>query len=353
MTELLNKLPLSFYVSMGVSFLISLIIVKAKIIHVYSTLDFAVGIQKIHTIPTPRIGGVAVFIAVSCAYLWEDDSRTSILGPLILSGSTAFIFGLIEDLTKQVSISVRLLATIFAGFIGWAITGVSITRLGIDLLDPLFKNQHFSIIFTALAVGGIANAINIIDGLNGLASSMMIIALISVAAISYSVGDTNLAIASLIVSSAIFGFFLVNWPFGKLFMGDGGSYFGGFALAWGCVLLVERNQSISPFSGLLVCIYPFSEVVFSIYRRYFKAQKAMGPDLQHLHSLIYRRYISTIEMKVKENSLAGLLIGFLSAPPALTAYIFYDNNTLCFLGVIFFIMCYIILYMRIVRFKWL
>ena len=192
-----------------------------------------------------------------------------------------------------------------------------------------------------------------IDGLNGLASSMMVIALAAVATIAHSVGDVSLAVASLTVSAAVLGFFLFNWPWGKIFLGDGGSYFGGFALAWSCVLLVERNQSISPFAGLLVCIYPFTEALFSIYRRKVRSRNPTGPDLQHLHSLIYRRYLSSFKRRVLENSMAGLIIGALSMPPAICAFYFRESNFFTIILAIFFLICYVILYKRVIKFKFI
>jgi len=352
MLDLFYRLPISFYVALCVSFLTCLLIVKTKRWHQFFTLDSNEGIQKLHYEPTPRIGGLGIFLAVVCAYFFENDDRSKILGPLILAGLSAFIFGLAEDLTKQVNITTRLLATILAGVVGWAITGISLSHVGIYLIDPFFKNQGLSVIFTAIAIGGIANAINIIDGLNGLASSMMVIALVTIAAIAHSAGDVTLAVAALTVSASVFGFFLVNWPWGKIFLGDGGSYFGGFALAWSCVLLVERNPSISPFAGLLVCIYPFAEVLFSIYRRQVRSHSTTGPDVQHLHSLIYRRYLASFKLRIRENSIAGLIVGALSLPPALCAYYFRESNFFCFMFVLFFMFSYLVLYARVIKFKW-
>jgi UDP-N-acetylmuramyl pentapeptide phosphotransferase/UDP-N-acetylglucosamine-1-phosphate transferase len=352
MLELFYKLPLSFYVAFCVSFLTCLLIVKTLRWHPNFTLDQSEGIQKLHQEPTPRIGGLAIFLAVVCAYFFENDDCSSILFSIILAGLSAFIFGFAEDITKQVNITTRLLATIIAGVVGWAITGISLSHVGIYLIDPLFKNQGFSVLFTATAIGGIANAINMIDGLNGLASSMMVIALVAVATIAHSVGDTSLAVAGLTVSAAVFGFFLVNWPLGKIFLGDGGSFFGGFALAWSCVLLVERNPTISPFAGLLVCIYPFTEALFSIYRRKVRLHSPTGPDAQHLHSLIYRRYLFSFKMQVRENSVAGLIVGVMSLPPCLCALYFRESNFVCFIFVMLFMLIYLALYSRVIKFKW-
>ena len=352
MLELFYKLPVSFYVALCVSFFTCLLIVKTNRWHRSFTSDSSGGVQKIHHQLTPRIGGLGIFVAVVCAYFSENSARADILGPLILAGLTAFIFGFAEDLTKQVNVLTRLLATILAGVVGWAITGISLSHVGVPLLDHLFKIQGVSVLFTAIAIGGIANAINIIDGLNGLASSMMVIGLVAIATIAHSVGDVSLAAASLTVAAAIFGFFLLNWPWGNLFMGDGGSYFCGFALAWSCVLLAERNPSISPFAGLLVCIYPFTEVLFSVYRRKIRAHNPTGPDLLHLHSLIYRRYLSTAKLQVSENSIAGLIVGGLSIPPSIGAFYFRESTFSCLMSVMFFMFIYVAFYFRVIKFKW-
>jgi UDP-N-acetylmuramyl pentapeptide phosphotransferase/UDP-N-acetylglucosamine-1-phosphate transferase len=351
--ELFNKLQLSVYVALGVSFLTCLLIIKTQPYHRLLTSDSFDGVQKLHHQPTPRIGGLAIFFAINCAYFSENVDSSRILGPLVVAGLVPFLFGFAEDITKKINITMRLLATILAGGVGWAVTGISLSHVGIYFLDPLFQNQGFSILFTAIAIGGISNAINIIDGLNGLASSMIIIAFVTIAMIAHSLGDASLAVACLTVSASVFGFFLVNWPLGKIFMGDGGSYFCGFALAWSCVLLVERNQSVSPFSALLVCIYPFTEVLFSIYRRKMRMANPAGPDALHLHSLIYRRYLSTRKVRVNENSFAGILVGALSIPPALCAFCFRESNTYCFMATLFFVVGYIAIYRRVIKFKWL
>ena len=352
MLEIINKLPISFYVAFSCSIAGCLLIIKAKDRGWMNQKEREDRVQKIHEQRTPRVGGVAVFAAVVCAYFVENSSRATILGPLILAGFSAFLFGLAEDITYKVGIITRLIATILAGVVGWAITGISLTNSGLEIINELLKNLVFSVVFTAFAVGGIANAINFIDGLNGLAGFMLMVGLITVSAISYNMGDIHLAIASLTIAASIFGFFLVNWPRGLIFLGDCGSYFCGFALAWSCVLMVERNPSISPFAGLLVCIYPFTEVIFSLYRRKIRSYNITQPDIQHLHSLVYRRYIRSTNRRINENSIAGIVVGLFSIPPSIFAYYFKDNNIICIVGTLIFMFCYIIIYLRLIRFRW-
>lgn len=345
-----------FDVSIALAFVVSLalsvVLVATGRWHARLSADFAQGIQKLHLVSTPRVGGVAIFLGVAAAYIVASAERAAILGPLWMAGCVAFAFGLLEDLTKRVPVSTRLLATVLSGVVGWAITGVSLSRVGVPFVDLALAHQGASVLLTAIAIGGIANAINIIDGLNGLASAMKFIALTTVACIAYAEGDASLAFATLSIAAAVLGFFLVNWPMGKLFLGDGGSYFGGFALAWSCVLLVERNQAIAPFAALMVCIYPFIEVLFSIYRRKLKQMSPGRPDNQHLHTLIYRRYVVTVAPTVKENSVAGILVAMLNLPPAIAAYYLRHSNLWACIACVGFCIAYVLIYRRVVKFSW-
>lgn len=340
------------YLAFAVSLAISVALVLTGRWHVRLSADLGHGIQKLHLVTTPRVGGVSIFMGVAAANAIASVERAAILGPLWMAGSVAFAFGLLEDLTKRVPVSTRLLATVLSGVVGWAITGMSLHRVGLSWGDALLSHQGMSVLFTAFAIGGIANAINIIDGLNGLASAMKVIAFTAVASMAYAEGDINLAFATLSIAAAVLGFFLVNWPMGKLFLGDGGSYFGGFALAWSCVLLVERNQAVAPFAVLMVCIYPFIEVLFSIYRRKVKQLSPGQPDRQHLHSLIYRRYIVTVAPTVKENSVAGILVAMFNVPPAIAAYYLKNSNFWACMACIGFCVGYVLIYRRVVKFSW-
>jgi UDP-N-acetylmuramyl pentapeptide phosphotransferase/UDP-N-acetylglucosamine-1-phosphate transferase len=115
---------------------------------------------------------------------------------------------------------------------------------------------------------------------------------------------------------AILGFWLFNWPWGKLFLGDGGAYLIGFLIAWMAILLSSRNPAISAFAPLLICAYPIIETLFSIARRiHFK--KRMGqPDQRHLHHLVL--FLVKYRLNVSQrwaNALAGILTSLVCLPP--------------------------------------
>ena len=205
----------------------------------------------------------------------------------------AFTGGLAEDLTKKVGVLARLLLTMAAGVLASVLIGATLTRLDVPGLDNLLQYWPLlAIAFTAFAVSGAANAINIIDGYNGLAAGYAIIALAALAWVSMQVGDQVVLLASLAMLGALFGFVVWNWPGGRIFLGDGGAYLLGFWLAELGVLLVMRNPQVSPWFPLVIMAYPIWETLFSMYRRKIVRQHQVGhPDAMHLHQLVYQRLI--------------------------------------------------------------
>ncbi len=336
-------------------FLFSVFLVLTKKLHGSVTMDLNHGIQKFHTTPTPRVGGLPIVIGLSVACFTSTTEIKNILTPILIAGMPAFLFGLAEDITKRVGVFARLLATMASGLLAWWLTDYSLSRADVWGIDWLLKYTLVSVLFTSFAVGGIANAINIIDGFNGLASTMATLAFAGFAVIAWSVGDTTLASVATILAACIWGFFWVNWPFGKLFLGDGGSYFVGFALAWVAVLLIERNPSVSPFAALLVCIHPVSEVLLSIFRRKVKKMNPGHPDRLHFHSMVKQRYVRrwfanlSFEMR---NSITGFFVGFMTLTSIGVAFLVNQSLFLSLLSVVALGMGYVAIYARMVRFQW-
>ncbi len=318
-------------------------------------MDEAQGVQKFHTAPTPRVGGVPIVLGLGVAWLNAEQALQELVLPILIAGMPAFLFGFAEDITKRVSVLQRLLATFASGVLGWYVTDYSLTRVDVWGVDSLLQITVISVIFTAFAVGGVANSINIIDGFNGLASTASSLAFLGYSLIAYQVGDTTLAGASLVLAACVWGFFWVNWPFGKIFLGDGGSYFVGFSLAWVAVMLLARNPSVSAFAALLVCVHPVIEVVFSIYRRKIKSAHPGHPDRLHFHSLVKQRYVRRwfAELSVgMRNSITGLLVGSMTLTAVCLACLTYNSVTLSLLGSVVLGLGYVAIYARMVRHHW-
>ena len=339
-----------------------LLLVLTQKWHGSFSMDSSSGVQKVHTTPTPRIGGVGIAIGVFAGFAVSSHGiaaaeKRMILSAILLAGIPAFIFGLLEDLTKKVSVKIRLLATMASGVLGWGITGTSLTHVDIPGIDFLLSYTIISIIFTAVAVGGVANSINIIDGFNGLTAGTALIILAAFGIIARQVGDIPLAFSCFIISGSVAGFFIINWPKGKIFLGDGGAYFLGFTLAWIAVLLPERNHSVSPWTSLLICSYPIIEVGFSILRRTLRAgYSPTEPDFFHLHSLANKRWARKIFSnfsKPMQNGLTSPFLWIYAAISCTLAVFTYQSKLLTAASFIFSFFCYLIFYRKLVLFRWL
>ena len=337
------------------SLVLCVAVVMSKPWHGQFSLDGVQGVQKFHSAPTPRVGGLPIMLGVTLSTALAPQVVCDVLTSVVLASLPAFMFGLAEDITKRVGVIQRLLATMASGLLAWWLTDYSLSRVDIVGVDWILKFTLASALFTAFAVGGIANSINIIDGFNGLASTMSALALLGIAVIAWQVGDHALAGAAFIVCACVWGFFWVNWPLGKIFLGDGGSYALGFVLAWLGVELVERNASVTAFSVLLICVHPVTEVLFSIFRRWIKKLHPGHPDRLHFHSLFKQRYVRRwfggISLRAR-NSVTGLILGLLTISAIWFASLSYHSVAWSVAGFAGFALGFVTLYARMVNFRW-
>lgn len=318
-------------------------------------------------------GGLGIFVAFAGMLMWDSQTRgygwqTTVDGDyrallLLTCSLIAFAGGFVEDISKRVSVRMRLVATMLAAGVAYfALDGVP-ERVGVAGLDYLLQFGVGSFLFALIAVAGIANAVNIVDGYNGLSGVLAVFILGAMAYVSFLVGETFILDCCLILGSAILGFLVWNFPLGKIFLGDGGAYFIGFMIAELAVLLVVGHPEVSPWFPLMLVAYPVWETLFSIYRKKIIRGNSPGqPDGLHFHMLVYKR---VVRWKVGSKDPGDMLIrNWLTSPhlwllslftiiPA--ALFWYDTVVLafCFFGFAFF---YNYLYNRVVTFrvpKWL
>ena len=318
--------PLVVAVTLMVSLALAQALVMSASKHGHLTMDLPTGVQKFHSVPTPRVGGIAIYVAMTAAWvLLPGLGERKLLSVLLLAGMPALLVGLLEDVTKRVSVRTRLLVTMASGGVACLLTGIGLTRVDMPLADSLLAVWPLAVLFTAFAVGGVANAINIIDGFHGLASGTVIISSLALAAIAYAIGDVPLALVALVLAAALCGFWLVNFPWGKLFLGDGGAYFSGFALAWLSVELLARNPQVSPWASVLLCGYPTIEVVYSILRRRRQRQSPGQADRHHLHSLVAVRLVQprlAVAHANLRNAAVSLVMWICALVPVIPAILF-------------------------------
>ncbi|MGV3741391.1 MAG: MraY family glycosyltransferase [Burkholderiaceae bacterium] len=289
-------------IAASTTFILSLLIIVTRNWHSRFSLDPLVkGPQKFHSIPVPRIGGIAVYGGIAAAVLLlEADkenhhSRLDVL-KLLAAAAPLFFAGLLEDITKNASIRIRIIAAMLSALCAAVLLSAVLPRLdlwGVDQLAYLLPPAVALLVasgFTIFAVTGASNSINIIDGFNGLAGATVAVILGGLAFLAWRAGDSLVVELAVLGIGAAIGFMFLNYPRGTIFLGDGGAYFLGFWMAEIAVLLVARNPSVGTWQVLAVCGYPIIETVFSIYRKLVIRRMSPGlPDALHFHMLIYRR----------------------------------------------------------------
>ena len=189
------------------------------------------------------------------------------------------------------------------------LSGYSITSVDLKLIDEILNINQISILLTILSIAAFSNAINIIDGLNGLALGSVLFMLLTINILSIYSGDQTLIIICSVMIGLILGLFIYNFPYGKIFLGDGGAYFLGFLIAFLVIILSERNEMISPFISLLIIFYPFYETVRSFVIRISKGfRNTMQPDTGHFHSLAYKYICEKSKIKFISNNVQASIL---------------------------------------------
>ncbi len=358
---------LSFALGFLVSLLVTLLIVRYAHLHEkFSTDADLAGVQKFHVRPVPRVGGIGIVVGLiaSTLQLYGPYPAVSLgILALIACGIPAFASGLIEDTTKRVSPTARLVATMGSAALAYFVLHVAVVRISVPPLDFLLSYAVISGSVTVLAVAALANAINIIDGFNGLASMVAMMMFASLAYVAFRLSDPIVLSASLIMMGAVLGFFIWNFPAGLIFLGDGGAYFIGFMLAELAIMLVMRHREVSAWYPVLLFVYPIFETCFSIYRKKFVRGMSPGiPDGVHLHMLVYKRLmrwavgVKTAHELTRRNSFTSPYLWLLCLIGVIPATLFWQHTVHLFAFVVLFALTYVWLYVSIVRFrspKWL
>jgi UDP-GlcNAc:undecaprenyl-phosphate GlcNAc-1-phosphate transferase len=245
--------------------------------------------RKIHSGSVPRLGGVGfaaafIIMAVVITYL----NKTSVYGirfiPVLAAMPLILIFGVVDDfrpLAPRLKLTVQCVAALFVLFGNYTFHRIDFPSLGIHFEFGLFRYP-----LTLVWIVGVTNAMNLIDGVDGLAGGVAALVSLSFAAVFFSVGNQGAALLCLTLAASIAGFLVFNLPLpqAKIFMGDGGSQFLGFILALLPLLDNGDNQANLPlpFAAALLLI-PIFDTFAAIWRRTRDGRRIDSPDKAHMH----------------------------------------------------------------------
>jgi UDP-GlcNAc:undecaprenyl-phosphate GlcNAc-1-phosphate transferase len=253
--------------------------------------------RKIHQNPTPRLGGVALFLAINLglwiALVWEGSVLNSDLKYLLgffLGGVVIFALGIYDDVK-----GLRVLWKIV--FQSLAVLILMLFGLRISILYiPFFKAVDlgifsFPITFTWCLV--IINALNLIDGLDGLAAGLSVITSLTLLGVGIVLGVKLISFITLAVLGACLGFLRYNYPPAKIFMGDSGSLYLGYVFASvGVICPVKSYTAMAMFVPLLALGIPIFETFFSFFRRTLNNKRFYHADKRHLFHFMLEKGLS-------------------------------------------------------------
>ena len=318
----------------GTTVSICFLILATEPIHRFYSSDANAGPQKVHVHTVPRIGGVGLLCGLIIAGLTGQSVYQNLLTYSVVVLLPVFIFGLAEDLTKNVSPRLRLISSLVAGAAFIFIFDTHLTKTGFEVSDQLLAFPFLAILLIVLAISSLINAMNIVDGLNGLSIGSSLAMMLSVAVVAFKVGDWEVVQFALTVSICLIGVALFNFPIGRMFMGDSGAYLMGGIVAFSVILISERNDDVSPFFGLLVIAYPFYELMRTMLRRIRATDvNVMAPDLEHLHSLIFTNLQSRGIVMARANVQASCRVLCLPLLCAIWSASFSDQTFILILGI--------------------
>jgi len=192
---------------------------------------------------------------------------------------------------------------------------------------------------TLLVTVGIANGFNLIDGVNGLTSFTAIVASVAMSFIAQQAGYTEMIHLLMMVAAGAFGFFLVNYPLGLIFLGDAGAYTLGFVLSWFGIAVLINAPAVSPWAILLTLFWPIADTLLAIYRRFRSKADVSAPDRLHVHQMVMRALeICILGRKRRRiaNPLTTLVLAPLVIAPPVAGVLLWNQNQNAFLAVLVF-----------------
>ncbi len=276
------SLILCFSLAFGIS-LLSTPPVK-NLAYKIGAIDVPKDSRRVHKKPIPRLGGLAIFFGFLISILFFAKLDTQMRGFLI--GSLLIVIvGIIDDV-KQLRASVKLVAQVVAAVIV-ALSDIRIIAVSVPYMFSdvgILPLGSLSIPITILWIVGVTNAVNLIDGLDGLAVGVSSIATFSLFFIAILAGEPTVAILTAALAGACLGFLPYNFNPAKIFMGDTGSMFLGYALSVICIEGLFKGYAIISFIiPFLILGLPIFDTLSAIVRRIKNKQPIMSPDRGHLH----------------------------------------------------------------------
>lgn len=333
------------------AFFLSVLTCLAVLKGLSRTVRISDQVQDSHSGLTIRLGGMGIIVPLILIYgalnVYTPYSSPKELVLVIVFSVVAGAVGFYDDVNRSVppfirALAITVLAICAGSYVGW------LGKVNIDVLDYLVqKSTLLAAFLTVFGVVGLTNSFNLIDGLNGLCVGTAMIILFGMGVLAQTIGQAQAAEFFEIMFFCSAGFLVFNFPYGKLFLGDGGAYFLGFSIAQGCILLNSVTSPLSSWVFILMCIYPIWETIFSMFRRILSGKDWSVSDRGHLHQLVYE-YLRGPHCEANEplkNSVSAVLCLFFPFASVAVSIVFFDNQKALKFACALFISLYVLVYL--------
>ncbi len=309
------------WIGIAVAFLVSLALtpVAIKLARKLNIVDIP-NQRKVHTTPTPRMGGIAIYAGFVLGTL-ALAVYTRQVAALLIAVTIVMFTGLVDDI-KGISPKVKLLGQIIASLV-LVQAGFYVEFITNPFTGGIISLGWWGIPITVLWLTGISNTINLIDGLDGLASGVSVIAAAATAIVCLAQGEVLSAALAGVVAGAACGFLPWNFHPAKTFMGDCGSLTLGFLLGALALMGLSKGATvISVFIPFIILGVPIFDTFFAIIRRLFLKKHIFEADKMHLHhsllslGMSHRQTVLTIYALALIMGLAAVLMAVLTSSQA-------------------------------------
>jgi UDP-GlcNAc:undecaprenyl-phosphate GlcNAc-1-phosphate transferase len=315
-------------------------------IFIYFSLKTYQSKQRLHQDEVPRIAGLMMYIFLTIVALFSIESHY--LNVILISALPIVLIGSKEDLFHNTSPKLRLIMmTISAGLLIYLLP-TNLPEIDFPVINQILSISFMKELFFIFSILVIINGNNLIDGVNGNLALTNIIQLISVGLLAFMVGDDVIVQLSCLLLLPLIVFTLFNFPFGKIFCGDGGAYFYGFAISASVIYLFGTYDDLLSWNAILILIYPSIELLFSFIRKkFFENKSAFTADAKHLHSLIYR-YMNKQNSKCSNNSVVTFYLLPFIGTPLLIYFLYKDIFAILFI-IFLLVAIYIVVYLYLLN----
>jgi UDP-GlcNAc:undecaprenyl-phosphate/decaprenyl-phosphate GlcNAc-1-phosphate transferase len=299
-------------------------------INLFFNLETYKNIQSVHERNIPRMGGLLIF-TIYFFYIAAVSKYDKFFFNLLLSFLPTAIISIKEDLFQNTTQTSRIFVMILSCLIFFNIDQTNFPLINLPILRFLYLNNYILLGFFIFSSLVIMNGSNLIDGMNGLFGMSILIQLITIIFMASILNDLEVFKIGIIILLPVIVYLFFNYPLGKIFMGDFGAYFFGFALSILVIKLFGNNKELLSWNAVLILFYPSMELLFSFIRKVFYEKKdPLKADDLHLHTLVYKL---GLQMNIKPNLANNMVVIFLAPfwiSPFTVVKIFNDLNLILF-----------------------